>query len=206
MSTISPEWQNGFILQFELSSNYSSKNQNSPNRQINQQKELSFMNTRQPAQSTRDRKTSFFRNQVSSLFLQMLTLFAAILLSGSLTHAGNIIQNPGFEADSGYGYFGRGTIPSMPGNWIWGSPGNGGWWMQAGDNPVDGNNNQHSGNNFFVEWGAYQSGNQTTNVLYQDNACGAGATYTCEFWQGSTSDAFGNPDRFSFAYVSFFGR
>ena len=50
-------------------------------------------------------------------------------------------------------------------NFALGSPGNGGWWMQAGDIPVDGNNNQHSWNNFFVEWGAYQSGNQTTNVL-----------------------------------------
>lgn len=160
------------------------------------------MNTRQPAQSTRDRKTSFYRNPVSSLFLQMLALFAAISLSGSLTHAANIIQNPSFETDAGYGYFGGGTIPSMPGNWTWDSPGNGGWWMQAGDNPPDGNNNQHSGNNFFVEWGAYAA-NQTTNVLYQDNACGAGATYTCDFWQGSTSDAFGNPDRFSFTYVSF---
>src|SRR5208337_5025805 len=122
--------------------------------------------------------------------------------SGGMAKALNVIQNPGFETDSGYGYFGGGVIPTLPGNWQWGSPGNGGWWMQAGDNPPDGLNNQHSGNNFFVEWGAYQS-QQTTNVLYQDNACGAGATYTCDFWQGSTTYAFGNPARFSSTYVSF---
>ncbi len=128
----------------------------------------------------------------------------AIALAGaffatSVAHATNIIGNPGFEADSGYGYFGSGTIPTIPGNWTWGSPGYGGWWMQ----PSDDADNPHSGNNHFKEWGAYQA-QQTTNVFYQDNACGAGATYTCDFWQGSTSDAFGNPDRYSFAYVSFF--
>jgi len=125
-------------------------------------------------------------------------LAVGLVLAAPSLHASNIIQNPGFEADSGYGYFGSGTIPTIPGNWQWGSPGNGGWWMQApgsSDNP-------HTGNNHFKEWGAYQA-SQTTNILYQDNASGAGATYTCDFWQGSTSDAFGNPSRFGFTYVSF---
>jgi hypothetical protein len=157
------------------------------------------MNIRQSVQPARACKSSLFQIEASNLFLQMMALFAAISLSSNQTHATNIIQNPSFEANSGYGYFGSGTIPSMPGNWTWDSPGNGGWWMQASDDA----DNPHSGNNYFKEWGAYVS-NQTTNNLYQENACGAGATYTCDFWQGSTSDAFGNPDRFCWGQVMFY--
>ena len=156
------------------------------------------MNTQQSTQSNRDSRTSFFRNLASGRFFQILAVFAALTLAGSLAQASNIIQNPGFESDSGYGYFGSGTIPTMPGNWTWGSPGYGGWWMQSSGS----SDNPHSGNNHFKEWGAYQS-QQTTNVLYQDNSTLPTSTYTCDFWQGSTSDAFGNPSRFGFTYVSF---
>ncbi len=117
----------------------------------------------------------------------------------SPAHASNIIQNPGFEANNSYGYFGSGTIPIIPGNWTWGSPGNGGFWVQTPDST----DNPHSGNVYFKEWGAYQ-GIPTTNNVYQDNACGAGATYTCDFYAGSDDTAFtANPARYGFAYVSF---
>jgi hypothetical protein len=140
--------------------------------------------------------------EVKGTKLAFAVAATGLALAAQSLQSANVIQNPGFEANGGYGYFGSGVIPSMPGNWQWGSPGNGGWWMQQGEGLTAAANNQHSGNNFFVEWGAYQA-QQTTNVFYQDNACGAGATYTCDFWQGSTSDAFNNPDRFGFAYVSF---
>ncbi|MDD5140941.1 MAG: hypothetical protein PHY43_11850 [Verrucomicrobiales bacterium] len=139
--------------------------------------------------------------QVKGVKLALTVMAVGLALAAQSLHAANVIQNSGFEANSSYGYFGSGTIPTIPGNWIWGSPGNGGWWMQAYS--ASGDNNPHSGNNFFKEWGAYQS-QVTTNLFYQDNACAVGATFTCDFWQGSTSNAFnGHPDRFSYAYVSF---
>jgi hypothetical protein len=140
-------------------------------------------------------------SQAKGIKLALVVMAAALALAAQSLHAANVIQNPGFETDNGYGYFGSGTIPSVPGNWQWGSPGNGGFWVQA-SSPT-GDNNPHSGNNFFKEWGAYQSV-QTTNVFYQQNACLAGATYNCDFWQGSESTVFNtNPGRFGFAFVSF---
>lgn len=129
----------------------------------------------------------------------LVVLAAGLALAAQSLQAANIIQNPGFETDSGYGYFGSGTIPSIPGNWTWGSPGNGGFWVQ----PADSGDNPHSGNNYFKEWGAYVA-EQTTNVIYQDEACLPGTTYTCDFWAGSDQTAFSlNDGRFAFGFVSF---
>lgn len=139
--------------------------------------------------------------QAKGIKLAFVVMGAGLALAAQSVQAANVIQNPGFEADSSYGYFGSGTIQNPPGNWQWGSPGNGGYWVQAAASTGD--NNPHSGNNFFKEWGAYQTGVQTTNIFYQDNSCAVGATFTGDFWQGSESTAFGNPGRFCFAYVSF---
>lgn len=102
-------------------------------------------------------------DQAKGIKLAFLVMAAVLVLAAQSVQAANVIQNPGFEADSSYGYFGSGTIQNPPGNWQWGSPGNGGFWVQA-SSPT-GDNNPHSGNNFFKEWGAYQSGVQTTNIF-----------------------------------------
>ena len=133
----------------------------------------------------------------------MAVLLAIWTFSGNQARAINILANPGFEANGGYGYFGSGSLPVIPGGWTWGTPGFGGYWM-----PQDAD--AHTGATYFKLWGQYTA-NPNTNSIYQDNAALPTSTYTADFWIGSFDDAIeGTSDiwqadqtRFAWGEVSF---
>src|SRR5271154_1513797 len=69
----------------------------------NQPKEYSFMNNRQFNQPSQIGNPSIIRNKFVSYFLMTLALLAAASMPGNTARAGNILVNPGFEADGNHG-------------------------------------------------------------------------------------------------------
>jgi hypothetical protein len=137
------------------------------------------MNTRQFAQQTQMSNLSSFRNKFGGFLSLILALLAAGALSGNLAQAGNILINPGFEADGNHG---SGTQPQ---GWTAGS---GGPWYINSDFEA------HSGNNYYKVWGAY-NGSPNTQAIYQDNSSLPTSTYQADGWmKTSTNNAQGASD------------
>jgi hypothetical protein len=95
------------------------------------------MKTRQFNQQTSASNISFYRNKFVSFLLLVLALLVAGVLSGNLARAGNILINPGFEADGNHG------SGVQPGGWTAGA---GGPWYINSDSYA------HSGNNYYKVW------------------------------------------------------
>jgi len=96
----------------------------------------------------------------------MIGLLAAGMLSGNPAQAGNILINPGFEADGNHGS----GVPIS--GWI-GNPG-GPWYINT-------DTYAHSGNNYYKVWGAF-SGSPNYQAVYQDNSSLPTSTYQADGW------------------------
>src|SRR5450432_1150764 len=131
------------------------------------------MNTRQFTQQTQDGNISLFRNKFGGCLLLILALLAAGALSGNLAQAGNILVNPGFEADGNHG------SGVQPAGWH-GVPG-GSWYINS-------DYNAHTGNNYYKVWGSY-GGSPNTQVVYQDNSSLPTSTYQADGWMMTTTNS-----------------
>jgi hypothetical protein len=131
------------------------------------------MNTRQFAQPTQISNLSFLRNKFGGFLSLILALLAAGALSGNLAQAGNILINPGFEADGNHG---SGVQPQ---GWV-GVP-SASWYINS-------DYNAHTGNNYYKVWGAY-SGSPNTLVVYQDNSSLPTSTYQADGWMMTTTNS-----------------
>ena len=117
----------------------------------------------------------------SNFLLQALA--ASLLLAASPSRGGNLLLNPGFEADSGHlvaagwTYF---SPPPPPGYF-------GDYWVESAV-PA------HSGTYYWKEWGALYLPPPTNNVagIYQTFRSAPGATYQASGWfYTSASDILG---------------
>ena len=124
------------------------------------------MKTRQFNQQTSASNISFYRNKFVSFLLLVLALLVAGVLSGNLARAGNILINPGFEADGNHG------SGVQPGGWTAGA---GGPWYINSDSYA------HSGNNYYKVWGAF-NGSPNYQAVYQDNSSLPTSTYQADGW------------------------
>lgn len=131
------------------------------------------------------------------------TLFAALVgvalaLLASQSQAGNLLVNPGFEANSGH---------TLPTGWTYFSPPPpqgyfGDYWIEASVPP-------HSGAFYYKEWGALYLPAPTNNVagIYQDFSSAPGSVYQASGWlytRGSGGDMLG-PDCYVWIEVAFLG-
>ena len=134
------------------------------------------------ARNFRSNHTPRGRTQCSLKNFTFYTFAVSLLMSAGQAEAGNLLINPGFEANSGHlvaagwTYF---SPPPPPGYF-------GNYWVE-GAVPA------HSGTNYWKEWGAlYLSA--TTNVagIYQTLSSAPGATYQASGWFFTSSgDALG---------------
>ena len=126
----------------------------------------------------------------------VLALAAALVLAGSPARGGNLLVNPGFEANNGHlvatgwTYF---SAPPPPGYF-------GDYWVESSV-PA------HSGTLYWKEWGALYLPAPTNNVagIYQDLSSSPGSTYQASGWfYTRASDVLG-ADCYVWIEVSFLG-
>ena len=91
---------------------------------------------------------------------------AAGSLSGNLVQAGNILVNPGFEADGNHG-----SSVAIGG---WNGEPSGPWYINA-------DSFAHSGNNYYKVWGHF-SGSPNVTALYQDKPTLPTSTFQADGW------------------------
>ena len=123
-----------------------------------------------------------------------LALAAALLFAASHTHAGNLLVNPGFEANSGH---------AIPVRWTRFAPPNaqpfGNYW-------IEGNVPPHSGGLYWKEWGAsYAAGVTNVAGIYQDFSSAPGSAYQASGWFYTRSNDVLGPDCVVWVEVSFLG-
>ncbi|MFZ0826546.1 MAG: glucoamylase family protein [Verrucomicrobiia bacterium] len=107
------------------------------------------------------------------LNFQLLALAGTLLMAASPTQAGNLLINPGFEANSGHvvaagwTYF---SPPPPPGYF-------GDYWVESAVTP-------HSGTYYWKQWGALYLSAPTNNVagIYQNFSSAPGAVYQASGW------------------------
>ncbi len=93
-------------------------------------------------------------------------MLAGFLFASLVAQAGNILQNPGFEADGNHGN--GAPITS--------------WNFSAGDTFwINVDSFAHSGANYYKVWGQF-NGSPNYNAVWQDNSSLPGATYQADGW------------------------
>jgi hypothetical protein len=132
--------------------------------------------------------TRTLTQSIYNLFL-VVSLLVAGMLSGNLAQAGNILLNPGFEADGNHG------SGVQPANWN-GNPG-GPWYINS-------DSYAHGPNNYYKVWGAF-SGNPNYQAMYQDNGCLPTSAFQASGWfYNIVGDSiFQSPDDYAWLEVSF---
>ncbi len=107
---------------------------------------------------------------------------ALLAVSAVVSHAGNILVNPGFEADGNHG------VGAPITGWTFvpiDHAGQGGFWINV-------DQYAHSGANYYKVWGQY-NGIPNTNTVYQEKPSLPSSTYTADAWI-ATWDAPGHTD------------
>jgi len=114
-----------------------------------------------------------------------LTLFAVaagLILSANPAQAGNLLINPGFEANTG---------PVLAAGWTYFAPPTVGagvhdYWVVG---PTDYGVSPHSGTNFWKQWNALYSTPPSNNVagIYQNFSCAPGNVYQASGWLCTSS-------------------
>src|SRR6266566_968532 len=109
----------------------------------------------------------------SGSFFTFLALSTVLVLAAGSARAGNLLVNPGFEADSGH---------VVPVGWTRFAPPNA---QPYGNYYVENRAGfAHSGNYYWKEWGASYLPAPTNNVagIYQDFSSAPGSTYQASGW------------------------
>ena len=132
------------------------------------------------------------------LILPLLVLAGILLAAATRARAGNLLVNPGFEANSGH---------VVAQGWTYFSPPPPAGYF--GDYWVEGNAPPHSGSLYWKEWGALYLPAPTNNVagIYQDFSSAPGSVYQASGWLYTISSDGGGlgPDCVTWIEVSFLG-
>lgn len=120
------------------------------------------------------------------VLLIVAALFVAVTMSINLARAGNILVNPGFEADGNHG------SGVAIGGWT-GEP-SGPWYINA-------DALAHSGNNYYKVWGHF-NGNPNTTVVYQDKPTLPTSSFQADGWMFTLStDTVWSGDDADYAWI-----
>ena len=135
------------------------------------------------------------RTKLTIANFPLLTLVTALVLAANPAQAGNLLVNPGFEANSGH---------VIPVGWTRFAPPSalpfGNYWVESVVAA-------HSGTFYWKQWGASYLPAPTNNVagIYQDFSSGAGSTYQASGWFYTKSTDLMGADCMAWIEVSFLG-
>jgi hypothetical protein len=124
------------------------------------------MTTKYAKHSQPIRQAAQFTGRRTITFPLCGTLLAGFLFASLVAQAGNILLNPGFEADGNHGNGAPITA----------------WNFSAGDTFwIDVNAYAHSGANYYKVWGQF-NGSPNYNAVWQDNSSLPSSTYQADGW------------------------
>jgi hypothetical protein len=145
------------------------------------------------------------RTKSTSLNFPLLALAAGLVLAAGPVQAGNLLVNPGFEAESGHAPYGT-TVAT---GWTYFSPPEppgyfGDYWVQTGTAHGVA---AHSGANYWGEWSALNNGNTNVAGIYQTLGSAPGSTYQASGWFSAPSGDNGGlgADALTWIQVEFLG-
>ena len=125
------------------------------------------------------------RKKCTSVNFPLLALAAGLVLAANPAHAGNLLVNPGFEAESGHAPYGT-TVAT---GWTYYSPPEppdyfGDYWVQPG---TAHGLAAHSGANYWSQWSALGNGNTNASGIYQTFSSSPGSIYQASGWISAPS-------------------